>query len=218
MATIPPIELIDANINMVGTWNPAIFSPAWIVTEFASLLGGQQPDVEYQMVPKFVVSYKIRGLIHLIPQSERVIIRALDPVAKDAMQLVSDFAGAILKKLPHTPVFGIGSNFEFQIGQQAPGILIPAGSLDSVRSLYGDPDQRLREVAASHVVEAPDKVMTLTCRALVASECRLAFNHHYNTINATASARLGVVEKLDRDFEISYSLASKLVNTTGKRS
>lgn len=109
--------LQETSVVIVGAWNPAILTPAWLLQHAV-----QQPDIQAHMVqavfpallngafdfPRFTLpgfTYTARNdVMILLPE-------ALNQASLDTVEGV---AARILSQLSHTPIGGVGHNFEFR--------------------------------------------------------------------------------------------------------
>ena len=90
----------------VGRFNPAIVDAAWIVKQ--QILPSGEAGIQH-FLGSTVVEYQMSGL-RWRPTTSRLEVEAeeesVDP---------GGFVAAVLEKLSHTPVQGVGNNFAFQI-------------------------------------------------------------------------------------------------------
>jgi hypothetical protein len=106
----------ETSLVIAGAWNPAILTPPWV------LANGMQAQANAQMIqamfpaglngafemPRFVMpgfqySARMDALI-LLPES----------TTEESFTLLEDVGSKILEHLSHTPIAGLGHNFEFR--------------------------------------------------------------------------------------------------------
>src|ERR1041384_1472480 len=97
------------SLVLVGAWDIAILTPDWL-TKHLGASGSVQ--IEFPISnPLMPLRYTLNG-VHMVVSRERVV---LAPSADDPeiLRRMESFSKSILTVLTHTPVSGIGINFEF---------------------------------------------------------------------------------------------------------
>jgi hypothetical protein len=108
------------SVVIVGNWNRMIFRPEWIgggrLTDITSI-NIELPINNPTLPPRYIFDDIILRVtfqrLSISPQNE-------DP---DTLSRMQEVAIRILRELPHTPVSGIGVNFEFVEREPSPEIL-----------------------------------------------------------------------------------------------
>jgi hypothetical protein len=109
--------LQETSLLIAGAWNPAILTPAWLLQHAM-----QQPDIQAHMVQAVFPTtlngafdfprFALPGFTYTARNDAMVLLpEALTQVALDTVENV---AARILDKLSHTPIGGVGHNFEFR--------------------------------------------------------------------------------------------------------
>jgi len=113
------MELIPAETSLVvaGAWNAAILTPAWVL-QHAFL----KPPQDQSLVQVFLPAatglvfefprYAVEGVTYSVRPDALVFAPNLSD--DDSLRKVEKATGNIVRVLPHTPVTGIGHNFEFR--------------------------------------------------------------------------------------------------------
>lgn len=120
--------LQETSLVIAGAWNPAILTPAWLLQHAV-----EQPDIQAHMVqaifpaalngafdfprftlPGFTYTARNDGMI-LLPE-------ALNQASLDTIEGVGE---RILSQLSHTPIGGVGHNFEFRHAPAEDEWLVP---------------------------------------------------------------------------------------------
>lgn len=107
----------ETSLILAGAWNPAILTPPWVLQYgLSKALGGTN---RYQTflpagfglifeAPRYVLddlTYSVRpDSLIIVPKSESV----------DALTAAEDATAKMVTQLKHTPVAGVGHNFEFR--------------------------------------------------------------------------------------------------------
>jgi hypothetical protein len=121
------MKLITGETNLViaGAWNPAIITPHWVLRHGL----GVEPQIGLQ-IQAFLPA--VQGLGFEFPRyaldrlsySVRPDSFILTPaVADEGLAIIEDAAARMVEQLRHTPIQGIGHNFEFREPEP------PAGNL-----------------------------------------------------------------------------------------
>lgn len=109
--------LQETSIVVAGAWNPAILTPAWILQH-----GVQSPDIQAHMV-QAIFPAVLNGALDfprfILPgftYSARpdVVILLPDALAQGSFETAENVFSRVLVQLNHTPIGGVGHNFEFR--------------------------------------------------------------------------------------------------------
>lgn len=108
-----PVESVETfNINCVGSWNPAIFTPEWVKEKIAV---NQEKEVILAVQMGNISSSPPRievDDVHLYPSRQNLMINSIefngDSISSCLMKLKR-----VAELLPHTPVTDIGFNFRY---------------------------------------------------------------------------------------------------------
>lgn len=108
------------SIVLVGAWNPAIFSPAWIAS--GRLTHQQNIAVGFMFGPSPIIPEFSFDEIRLRVETSRLTIR-VSTLRDESLIKLGEVASKILTDLPHTPISGVGINFQFIEPEPNPTIL-----------------------------------------------------------------------------------------------
>jgi len=165
-------DLRQPTLVFAGAFNPAIFSPAWIVKNLYKVPEGIEvegifvSDIEQQTTRPY-----FKG-VGILAQSQRLSIFIDDP-SEATMTLGDTIADAVAEALPHTPVAGIGVNFLFAD---------PDPDADIIDKLAPrDAPEKIGQIAGTEIKTALDlgegHILRLT-RSIQDGTLSLAFNYH----------------------------------------
>ena len=113
------MELIPAETSLVvaGAWNAAILTPPWVLQH-----GFQKPPQDQVQVQVFLPAaaglvfelprYSLEGVTYSVRPDSLVL--APNSSDNDGLQKVETTVANIVDVLAHTPITGIGHNFEFR--------------------------------------------------------------------------------------------------------
>jgi len=106
-AVIPEPASEDLSVVLLGSFNPAIFHPAWLFRH--GLLGeGTLETAAVMVVSKGVTEFEI-GPVRLFCTDDRMVISVKNMAHAEVLH---DIVAGILKLLPHVPVKAAGFNHE----------------------------------------------------------------------------------------------------------
>jgi hypothetical protein len=113
------MRLVPENTTLViaGAWNPAILTPAWMLQYGLRRDPGEQHTVQVSMPAGMGLAfdfarYELQDFSYTARGDALVLMPA--GAQPDGLRLLEDVGASILGELPHTPVSGVGHNFEFK--------------------------------------------------------------------------------------------------------
>jgi hypothetical protein len=115
----------ETSLVVAGAWNPAILTPAWVLNYGLGRPDSQEPVQIAMLAGQGVVfdfpRYTLPEFSYIVRPDTLIIV----PPAQTAAEFpaLEDAAAAMLENLPHTPVNGIGHNFEFRDANPEAGAL-----------------------------------------------------------------------------------------------
>lgn len=104
------MKLIEQNINVVGSLNPAILQPNWLVKQ-GLIPKGETLSVKIQVGSYFSTEYDWKNNFRWSADRSRLKVN-ISPES-DPNNL-KKFISTVFEKLEHTPVTAIGQNFIFE--------------------------------------------------------------------------------------------------------
>jgi len=102
-------ELIEQNIVVVGSLNPTILHPNWMVDQ-RLISKGSKAGVKFQIGTSFPVEYDCENYRWTVDFSR---LKVNVPPSESPI-LLSQFIDTVFKELPHTPISAIGHNFVYE--------------------------------------------------------------------------------------------------------
>jgi hypothetical protein len=187
----------------VGSWNPAILQPGWIVKQ--SILPEGEAKVELAtpmgISAQPVLTRFTLGDFVWIPRPSRLEVLPNSETADPGA-----FVAAILRKLEHTPVQAAGNNFHFDPGEHGKALL----------PLFVCPGwKRLREQEEEVGADAgiklshPTGLVNISIESSPDRVSEIRFNFHREMAEATKAAEAAQAWKGDRDH--AWKLLSQIV-------
>lgn len=180
------MNIIDNETSLViaGAWNPAILNPQWVIKHGLQL----EPDAAGP-VQAFLPA--IQGLAFEFP---RYVLPGLTYVVRgDALLLyptdntspsfatVEKVGCEILKQLNHTPISGIGHNFEFRDSEPNPEWLAPftASRQDLADNLEDGWNPTGAAISSTFTHEATNVQVNISRQLLLDGTLSVRFNFHH---------------------------------------
>jgi hypothetical protein len=119
------MELIPAETSLVvaGAWNAAILTPPWVLQHAFNKLPQDQPQVQVflpaaaGLIFEFP-RYALEGVTYSV--RPEALVFAPNSSDDDSLRKVETAVANIVAALLHTPVTGIGQNFEFRDVEPVP--------------------------------------------------------------------------------------------------
>jgi hypothetical protein len=96
-------------VVIAGNWNPAIFTPQWVSSRLTT---SASVNVEIRLAPRLVTRLNFDS-IYLYLGEQRLTLGVQDS-SDSTLSRLQHVAEQILTALPHTPVQGVGVNFQFE--------------------------------------------------------------------------------------------------------
>src|SRR5258707_1880028 len=99
----PRLEAEGLEVNMVGSFNPKIFHPAWF-GKFDVITEADLQESTVRIVSNDIADIEMRG-IRIVCMKDRLSIATTDPTRYEMMQ---DWLLLIFGLLPHIPLMSLG--------------------------------------------------------------------------------------------------------------
>jgi len=178
------MELISAETSLViaGAWNPAILTPQWVLKHG---LGKDGPDQRVQVfipaAPNMIFEAPRYALDELaFSVQPNAVVLSPSAITMEKLHILEDAAARTLAELRHTPVSGVGHNFEFR--DQDPSAkhleVFTKSRQDLADRMPGGWDAAAVSIAASFKNAAETVFMNMT-RKFDAGCISVKFNFHH---------------------------------------
>lgn len=170
------------NVIVVGAWNRRLFTPHWLQQEFSG-----EADVTLEMAvgnPALPLRLSYDDL-RLEVSNDRLTVSS-SQTSDDAIQKVQELASGVLERLRHTPVTGVGVNFQWNEPE-------PDASLLAVFDLSDNQDLADAGVAVAATTLSRnttwgDRVLNLKLNLTPDGVVEYHMNFH-NDVTSTAAAK-----------------------------
>jgi hypothetical protein len=206
----------ETSLVVAGAWNPAILTPAWVLR-----FGLGRPDSHEQVQVAMLAGqgvvfdfprYTVPEFSYIVRPDTLIIAPSAQTAA--AFAIIEDAAALMLENLSHTPVNGIGHNFEFRDANPEPGTL----------TVFTEASQGVADHAPGDWAPAGTMInSSFRCgdgttfanvqRQFDSTNIIVKFNFHHPV--ATVEQALQVLRgqghpRMDQNFEIARALISNL--------
>jgi hypothetical protein len=212
----------ETSLVIAGAWNPAILVPAWVL-RFGLLRpdGNEQVQIALPAGQGLLFDFPRYTLPEFtyIVRPDTLIINPTNQTAAGLAQS-EDAAAEMLRNLPHTPVNGIGHNFEFRDADPDPG------TLEVFTQATQDVADRAPEgwapvsmlIASSFRVGAGNTIANVQ-RQFDGTNTIIKFNFHHPIADVDQALQVlrgqnGHV-RMQQSFEIARNLVSNLYGAIG---
>src|SRR6266481_4015677 len=122
------MQLVPAETSLVvaGAWNPAILTPPWVLRHGLNRQPGQAEQIQVFVpagagmifeFPRYALSE-----FTFVVRPDTLVMSPTDVSSTD-FNVLEDAAAAMLEHLRHTPINGIGHNFEYRDAEPSPNQL-----------------------------------------------------------------------------------------------
>lgn len=125
-------KLIDQNIVVLGSLNPAILHPNWLA-KIGLLESGKKVEAKIKVGTYFPSEYRGEKFSWLVDYS-RLQVSLVESSNKDFTKSLSEFVHKIFDELNHTPVTDLGQNFVFEVKNKSSSL----GFLDKKDWILGE--------------------------------------------------------------------------------
>lgn len=201
----------ETTLVIAGAWNPAILTPEWL------LIHGLQKEIDGSN--KIQAAMPV-GLLFDFPRfalEDLAFIARTDAlilfpsaVNEDRFALVESVAKRILDELSHTPINGVGHNFEFQDDAPEPNML---KSLSAAQQDVADiaPDGFTVSSNAIATSLKREQVTINIQRYFDGARLGVKFNFHHAVSSAIQASKVLCGEDGYEQFYKNYQTAKQLV-------
>lgn len=112
---LPPAEIEGTSVVLIGSFNPAIFSPLWF--EHEGLLPKSEADAaQVQVISPVVAQFSVGWLVaQVLPERCTLTV-----TSADRRPLLQDLALGVFRLLSHTPVAAAGFNHDAHFALGSP--------------------------------------------------------------------------------------------------
>lgn len=206
----------EASLVVAGAWNVAILTPDWVLRNGLRREGGEQVQVTFPAGPGAVFEfprYQLRDLTYVVRPDSLVVVPS--SLQDEAIVHAENAVARMVEVLKHTPVSGVGHNFEFRDPAPDPRHL---SVFSASRQDIGDElDEQWSSAAVNLMTSfsrANGKVVVNIQRSFDAGQISVKFNFHHpvsGTVEAlSVLSAEGDYWSMKQSREFSMALIEKL--------
>jgi hypothetical protein len=174
VATIKP-NVDGWSLVMAGHWNRKIFTPAWIIDRLTTSKDvGIEVPVENPSLP---IRFSFDG-IKLCVNSAQLVL-AVDRPEDGLLKICGAVAVKILTELPHTPLRGVGLNYQFAADLPDAAVLKVFNLSDN--NTLSDAEFKIRATVIQRKILIGDQTVNLSLTLAEDNKVQIFFNFHKNT-------------------------------------
>ncbi len=214
------MQLFPAETSLVvaGAWNPAILTPAWVLRHGLNRPAGQAEPVQVYVpagtglifdFPRYVLPE-----FTFVVRPDTLIMAPTDQTANN-LEVLENAAALMLEHLRHTPINGIGHNFEYRDTEPSPDQLenFTRSRQDISDIMPGGWTSASTMVASSFRKENGSVIVTAT-RQFDAGIVSVKFNFHHPITSVDQALQILRGEngfaRMAANFEFARSLVTTL--------
>jgi hypothetical protein len=212
------MELIPAETSLVvaGAWNAAILTPPWVLRH-----AFHKPPEDQTLVQVFLPAaaglifepprYVLEGITYSVRPD--ALVFAPNSCDEDSLRKVETASANIVEVLVHTPVTGIGHNFEFRDTEPAPANgAVFSQSRQDLADAMPEGWQATTAVVASSFKNANETVHVNIQRQWDAAVVSVKFNFHHPVASVEQARAILAGDGYKRMAE-NLALAKQLINS-----
>jgi hypothetical protein len=177
------MQIVPAETSLViaGAWNVAILTPDWVLKHGLQKKGEERVQVFFPAGPGLVFEFPRYALedFSFVVRPDALILSP-PGLESSKLEIVEDAAANMLDVLKHTPVTGVGHNFEFRDENSSPQHLgvFTAARQDIADSIPSGWSPAASTLASSFTNEGGKVIVTIN-RIFDANTVILKFNFHH---------------------------------------
>lgn len=205
----------DTTLVIAGAWNAAIVTPEWIIRHcLVQPAEAVRVQAHIPAGPGLVVDFP-RFTIGDFSFTARPDALILSPARNDGatLALVETVAQRILENLTHTPVGGLGQNFEFSEEAPATAVLAPFTAAQQDLADIKPESWEVRGSAIGTVFEVNVGLNVNVQRNLRNARLVVRFNFHHNVTSADTCAAVLRREGGENSMHANLEIAKQLMTS-----
>ena len=201
----------ETTLVIAGAWNPAILTPEWVLRHALQKELDATNKIQAAMPVGLLFEFPRFELedLYFMARTDAFILFP-KPIAEDRFLVIESVAQRTLDQLSHTPITGVGHNFEFRDETPNPGML----------KAFSAAQQDVVDIApAGFSVSSSGISTSLKCDQSIINIQRyfdggrlgVKFNFHYPVSSATEASAVLKGDDGDGRFYKNYQTALSLV-------
>lgn len=208
----------ETSLVIAGAWNPAILSPQWVLQHgLGKELDGTNHIQAYMPAGQGVIFEFPRYVLEDFTFTARADALVIIPTAteQERMAIAEDAAAKMLQELQHTPVGGIGHNFEFREPNPQPGQLqVFTDSRQDIADEMPENWNPTSAVIMSSFSNATNAVVLTISRHFEVERMRVKVNFHHPVAGVDQALQIlrgeNGYSRMAQNFETAKGIVTKL--------
>jgi hypothetical protein len=173
------IQNANTSIVLAGSWNQQILTPKWLKNNKIT----DQEKIQIEVAinnPSLPIRYKLEN-VYLNISQQKVIIYPIEET-EDSYDSAECIAIQLLEKLIHTPIIGIGYNFQFT--EEKPDKKIVDRFIFTDEEIVNNLRGTVKERVIKRKLSINDKLLNLTMSLDSKEALIVDFNWHFDSDSA----------------------------------
>ncbi len=208
----------ETSLVIAGAWNPAILSPQWVLQHgLGKALDGTNRIQAYLPAGQGVIFEFPRYVLEDFTFTARADALVIVPIAteQERMAVAEDAAAKMLQELRHTPLGGIGHNFEFHEPNPQPDQLqVFTDSRQDIADEMPEGWNPTSAVVVSSFASGTNAVVLNISRHFEAGTLLVKMNFHHSVADVDQALQILRGEngyfRMAQNFETARSIVTKL--------
>jgi hypothetical protein len=177
----------ETNVVLVGFWNPAILTPAWLAKHVFALEVDVPVEMELSPVAGQPPRFKMQGL-RFSPAYNRLTVV---PEGLEGEQLTTceTRLRVLLNALPHTPISAFGINYAFEDAAPSEALLDLFSDQEGLAERTGLAFES-QSTGVQRAMAMNGYVLNFTRSLSAPNTVKYKFNFHYSVTDAESAAAL----------------------------
>jgi hypothetical protein len=205
----------ETSLVIAGAWNPAILTPAWVMEHGLKRSQAEGEQVQVFMPAAPLGAFELpRYVLSEFTYMVRPDALLINPAGADSESYAraENAAAAMLEVLPHTPMNGIGHNFEFRDTSPDPAKLdVFTRAAQDVSDAIPSGWNSAQTMILSSFRNENGSVIVNVQRQFDAGSVAIKFNFHHAIANIEQALKILRGEQEHRMAD-NFTMAKKLVN------
>jgi hypothetical protein len=182
-------DLGQFSLVIVGRWNAAILSPAWLAKE---VFGEAEMGIMFPVLGWGPPVFRVADINIAVTDSTLTFAPRKD--TDDVLTRIENAGRHILRTLPHTPIMAFGENYHYIVGDPPPEITNVLNNEDTSRLAQ---QGAIAETVLIRSMRLP--ACQLNLKIAFGQPCHIDLNYHY-----APTAPLGAAEAMEKAMENTF--------------
>lgn len=205
----------ETSLVITGAWNPAVLTPNWIIQNAYPQTDAPPIQTVQALMPIGVFYAYPKYTLGLIDFTASNDLLAIHPSStnEECCQVVDNTASKIIELLPHTPITGIGHNFEFREEQPTEAQLqIFVNAQAPLEAIYPDDFARNTNSITTSLINADQSIVINLTQYFDGTRIGVKFNFHHSLSDSATALKVLSGTQGYKNFYGNYEIAKKIIS------